>query len=398
MARGEATPGMATQGGGDGNGDLAELRRRLDEVDQSLLEALAARQRLIGEAARVKASAADFVRDPAREAAMLRRLKETARERGLDSFFVGHLFRQILDHSVRFQTDHLVGHHDPQRQGQHLTIAYQGTEGAYSHIACQHHFDARRPSPVYRGFDSFRQALEAVEAAAADYALLPIENTTAGSINEVYDLLHEKRLWLVGEEVLKVEHCLLGLQKVPLTHVRRIASHPQAIAQCSRFLTRLSHCRVESYTDTAMAARRLLEERDLSAAAIASEEAARLYGLEVLARDVADREDNFTRFVAVAREPVRPDLRIPCKTSLAFVTLHEQGALARCLDVLASHGLNLTKLESRPLYGAAWKYLFYADFEGNVADPKVDAALSELEGLTRQMRVLGSYPVSVVGQ
>jgi len=384
----------------DGTAGLGALRRRLDEVDGQLIEALAARQRLIGEAARVKAEGADFVRDPGREASLLAERKESARQAGLDSFFVGHLFRQILDHSVRFQTDHLVGHHAAGDGGRHLTIAYQGTDGAYSHIASQHHFDARRLTagaapPVHQGYETFRQVVEAVEEGGADYALLPIENTTAGSINEVYDLLAEKKLWLVGEEVLKVEHCLLALQKVPLSHVHRIASHPQAIAQCSRFLARLPHARVESYADTAMAARRLVEERDLSAAAIASDEAARLYGLEVLARDVANQEGNYTRFVAVARQPVRCDLRIPCKTSLAFVTLHEQGALARCLNVLAAHGLNLTKLESRPLYGSAWKYQFYADFEGNVADPAVDRALSELEGMTRQMRVLGSYPASV---
>lgn len=396
-----------------GDGGLSGLRDRLDEVDQRLLDALASRQRLIGEAARVKAAEADFIRDPEREAAMLRRLKAAAREKGLDSFFVAHLFRQILDHSVRFQTDHLVPHPDSGRADRPLTVAYQGTEGAYSHIAAQHHFQNRQQlnagrvpdgvgvadaPPVYQGHGTFRDALESVEAGAADYALLPIENTTAGSINEVYDLLSEKRLWLVGEEVLKVEHCLLALEKVPLTHVRRVASHPQAIAQCSAFLDRLrrqSDCRVESYADTAMAARRLLEERDLSSAAIASEEAARLYGLQVLARDIANQEGNYTRFVAIAPQPVRPDLRVPSKTSLAFVTVHEQGALARCLHVLAEHGLNLTKLESRPLYGSAWKYSFYADFEGNTADPKVDHALSDLEPLTRQLRVLGSYPASV---
>ncbi len=413
----------------DATGDgLAGLRERLDEVDQQLLDALASRQRLIGEAARVKAAEADFIRDPEREAAMLRRLKAAAREKGLDSFFVTHLFRQILDHSVRFQTDHLVAHPDAGRSDRPLTVAYQGTEGAYSHIAAQHHFQNRphfrnsqglqaaagaprdaaggrgrpaAPSPVYQGHATFRSALEAVEAGAADYALLPIENTTAGSINEVYDLLSEKRLWLVGEEVLKVEHCLLALEKIPLTHVRRVASHPQAIAQCSAFLEKLSRrsdCRVESFTDTAMAARRLVEERDLSSAAIASEEAARVYGLEVLARDIANQEGNYTRFVAIAPQPVRPDLRVPSKTSLAFVTLHEQGALARCLQVLADHGLNLTKLESRPLYGSAWKYLFYADLEGNTADPKVDHALSDLEPLTRQLRVLGSYPASVTAE
>jgi chorismate mutase/prephenate dehydratase len=142
-----------------------------------------------------------------------------------------------------------------------------------------------------------------------------------------------------------------------------------------------------------MAARRVRDERDLSLAAIASAEAARLYGLTILRRGIANQDANYTRFVAVARQPVRPDPRVPAKTSLAFVTVHEHGALARCLDVLARHGLNLTKLESRPLYNSPWQYRFYLDFEGNAADPEVDRALAELEPLTRQMRVMGSYPV-----
>lgn len=374
----------------DGNDELARLRGELDRVDRDLLAALAARQRLVEEAARVKESGADFLRDPGREEAMLARLREAARELGLDGFHVAALFRQILDHSVRYQADRLHGHHAA--GGEALVVAYQGTDGAYSHLAAQRHFSGRKREVEYRGHDSFRDAVEAVEEGAADAALLPIENTTAGSINEVYDLLAERDLWIVGEEVLAVDHCLVALSPVPLSHVRRIASHPQALAQCTRFLRSLPHCTVESYVDTAMAARRVRDEQDLSLAAIASAEAARLYGLVVLRRGIADQEGNFTRFVAVARRPVRPDPRVAAKTSLAFVAVHERGALARCLAVLARHGLNLTKLESRPLLASPWQYRFYLDFEGSVADPEVDRALAELEPLTRQLRVLGSYP------
>lgn len=371
--------------------ELERLRGELDRVDRDILAALAARQRLVEEAARVKESGADFLRDPAREQEMLARLREGARELGLDGFHVTALFRQILDHSVRFQTDRLHGHHAA-GEARPLVVAYQGTDGAFSHLAAQRHFSGRKQEVEYRGHDTFTGAVEAVEEGAADTALLPIENTTAGSINEVYDLLAERDLWIVGEEVLAVDHCLVALSPVPLSHVRRIASHPQAIAQCGRFLRSLVHCTVESYTDTAMAARRVRDEQDLSLAAIASAEAARLYGLSVLRRGIADQEGNFTRFVAVARQPVRPDPRVPAKTSLAFVTVHEHGALARCLDVLARHGLNLTKLESRPLLASPWQYRFYLDFEGNAGDPAVDRALAELEPLTRRLRVLGSYP------
>ncbi len=373
-------------------GDLAGLRAGIDRVDREILDALAARQRLVDQAARVKTAGTGSVRDPVREQDLLARLREGARERALDGFFVTSLFRQILDHSVRFQTDRLAGHGEPADR-EPLRVAYQGGEGAYSHLAAQHHFGARRRPVEYRGNDSFRAAVEAVEEGRADVALLPIENTTAGSINEVYDLLAARDLWLVGEEVLAVEHCLVALAPVPLSDLRWIASHPQAIAQCGAFLHGLPHCTVESYVDTALAARRVRDEGDPTRAAIASAEAARLYGLAVLRRGIADQPANFTRFVAVARQPVRCDPRVPAKTSLSFATLHEEGALARCLEVLARHRLNLTKLESRPLYNSPWEYLFYADFEGNAADPDVDRALAELEALTRHLRVLGSYPM-----
>lgn len=383
------TEGRAAGGGGEG---LERLREELDRVDGTILAALAERHRLIEETARVKAAEADFLRDPAREEALLARLRERARTLGLDGFWVTGLFRQIVDHSVRFQTDHFSGHHAAPGV-RPLVVAYQGADGAYSHLAAQRHFAGRPQGLELRGFATFAEAAEAVEAGEADSALLPIENTTAGSINEVYDLLAERELWLVGEEVLKVDHCLAALSPVPLGQVRRVLSHPQALAQCSEFLRGLSHVTVEAYADTAMAARRVRDEQDLSLAAVASEEAARLYGLAVLRRGIANQEANYTRFVAVARQPVRPDPRVPAKTSLAFVTVHEEGALARGLEVLARHGLNLTKLESRPLFESPWQYRFYLDFEGSTADPEVDRALAELEPLTRHLRVLGSYPL-----
>jgi chorismate mutase/prephenate dehydratase len=381
--------GATHTGGGEG---LDRLRAELDRVDGAILAALAERHRLIEETARVKAAGVSFLRDPAREEALLARLRERARTLGLDGFWVSGLFRQIVDHSVRFQTDHFTGHHAAPGE-RPLVVAYQGTDGAYSHLAAQRHFAGRPQGLELRGFETFAGAAEAVEAGEADNALLPIENTTAGSINEVYDLLAQRDLWLVGEEVLKVDHCLAALSPVPLTEVRRVLSHPQALAQCSDFLRGLAHVTVEAYADTAMAARRVRDEQDPSLAAVASEEAARLYGLAILRRGIANQEGNYTRFVAVARQPVRPDPRVPAKTSLAFVTVHEHGALARCLEVLARHGLNLTKLESRPLFDSPWQYRFYLDFEGNAAEPDVDRALAELEPLTRHLRMLGSYPL-----
>lgn len=372
---------------------LQDLRKALDDIDAQLLSDLLRREQAVAEISRLKAEGAHGVRDVAREEALLARLAERGRAAGLDPHYVTRLFREILDHSVRHQVEHLADRDNPQRAAQKtLVVGYQGAEGAYSYLAAHRHFGPRGVDVTVRGFDSFLEMLEAVREGAADHAMLPIENTTAGSINEAYDLLARMNLSLVGEEIQKVEHCLLALEEVPLARIHRIYSHPKALDQCTDFLRELRHCHVESYTDTAMAARKVRDDQDLSQAAIASEEAAQLYGLKILRRDLANQRENYTRFVVVAREPVRYDPRIACKTSIIFATRHEEGALLNCLNTLAAHHLNLTKLESRPRPNNAWEYLFYVDFEGNVADAGVQTALQALAAQTNLLKVLGSYP------
>jgi 3-deoxy-7-phosphoheptulonate synthase len=234
--------------------------------------------------------------------------------------------------------------------------------------------------------------LEAVKSGAAQYGMLPVENTSAGSSNEAYDLLARMNLPVVGEEILSVDHCLVALEEVPVSHIRRVFSHPQALAQCSNFLSGLHHCAIESCTDTALAVKKIQNEGDNTQAAIASEEAASLNGLVVIRRNIANLKENYTRFLVVARESVQYDLGIACKTSLIFGTRDEKGALLKCLNVLVTHAINLTKLESRPRPNVPWEYMFYLDFEGNTSDAKVKAALQELKVNTSYMKVLGSYP------
>jgi chorismate mutase / prephenate dehydratase len=373
--------------------DLKQLREALDEVDQRLLGALADRHGLILQVARLKAEGDQRIRDPLREEDVLTRLVEIGRQAGLDGWFVTRLFREILDHSVRVQQEHLADLHNPDRGTRpNILVAYQGGEGSYSQMTAMRHFGARDADVVYQGFDTFQAMLEAVRDDRADYGVLPIENTTAGSINESYDLLARMDLALVGEEIQRVDHCLVALEQVPLSAIRRVYSHPQALAQCGEFLASLHNCHVEAFSDTALAVAKIKQEHDLSQAAIASEEAARLYGLPILKRDIANQKQNYTRMVVVARKPARYDARIPCKTSLIFATRHEEGALARCVNLFAEHGLNLTKLESRPRPNTPWEYLFYVDFEGNLVDEHVQAALKELASRTSYLKVLGSYP------
>jgi chorismate mutase / prephenate dehydratase len=372
---------------------LDEIRKTIDRLDQTIVKALGERQRIVRQVLADKLERSDEIRDHDREEILLEKIRKIAAEEGMDPYFLEQLFREIIQHSVRFQTHALVDHQNDKSEEQTVKVAYQGTDGAFSHQAAMRHFEQRYSNVECIGFTRFDQAAKAVEDGDVDVAILPIENTTAGSINDTYDILAEKDLFIIGEEVLRVIHCLMAPENVQISNIRRILSHPQAIAQCSRFLAGLTRCHVESYFDTAMAARKVKDDGDLSQAAIGSAYAAEIYGLEILKRDLANQPENFTRFVVVSREPVICDPQLNCKTSLIFATIDERGALLKCLNILGDSGVNMTKLESRPRLGHPWQSLFYLDVEGNKEDPRISDALQKLEKKAQYLKVLGSFPV-----
>lgn len=276
---------------------------------------------------------------------------------------------------------------------QELLVGYQGTAGAYSELAARRHFASAEPPVRCVGYHSFSDMLKALQVGEVDFAVLPIENSIAGSINESYDLLAKMGLFLVGEEFQPIAHCLIGAADVPVGDIRRVYSHPVALAQCRMFLETLEDCHVEAFVDTAMAVEKVKQDGDPTQAAIASEQAAALHQLPILRREIADHPENYTRMVIVSREPAHYDPSVPCKTSLIFSTVHEQGALARCIAIFAERGLNLTKIESRPKPDTPFEYIFYMDFEGNIDREATKAALEELNKVTTFLVVLGSYPI-----
>lgn len=368
---------------------LSGLRKSLDDIDAVIVSALGERARLARQIAVVKSDGDGPVRDVDRETALLQHRSAFGERVGLDPGFVRRIYREILDDSVRRQHDALQT--APEAKQQELRVAYQGTEGAYGHQAsCQHFGVASRPVAL-KAYPTFRQMLEAVLEGHADRGVLPIENTTAGSVNEAYDLLLKFNLAIVGEEIVDVRHCLLGVSDVPIESLKAIHSHPQALSQCSEFLSGLSGCEQVAAANTALAARKVKEVGDATQAAIASEEAGAHFGLQVLRRGIANEPMNYTRFVVVAGTPVDCDPRIAAKVSIVLATRHEHGALVRCLNVIADEGLNLTKLESRPRAGVPWEYVFYIDLEGHVAEPRMQAALAQLAARTLFLKVLGCY-------
>lgn len=371
--------------------DLSKLRKLIDDLDKRIIDSLAERHNVVRQVISSKIESTKTIRDLDREAKLLQKIRTMASESGLDPYFAETLFRDVIFQSVRYQTHSLVDHQNNKSADEQITVAYQGTDGAYSHQAALRFFADRYSHTKTIGYHSFEQAAEAVEKGEAEVAVLPIENTTAGSINNTYDLLFEKNLHIIGEEVLKISHCLLTIAPVPPENIRRIVTHSLGITQCSKFLNSLSRCKIESFPDSAMAAVQIKKEEDLSQAAIASPYAAELYGLHIQKEHIANNEENYTRFVIVSKNAVDVDPQLPCKTSLVLATSNEKGSLIRCLKIIDELGINMSKLESRPNQGKPWQYLFYLDIDGNANDMAIKKAIKEIEKNAAFLKVLGCY-------
>ena len=371
--------------------DVAGLRQDLDEVDDGIVRLIAQRHDIISAIAEVKEHGDAGIQDAERERQVLDGVAAAAADLGVSASLVRRIFRELISDSVAQQARRLNG-----EPGGRVRVAFQGVAHAYSDAAAQKYLAGRGLDGDLTGYRTFREAAAALLGGQADLAVLPIENTTAGSINEVYALLREHELFIIGEETWKVDHCLAAVSEVPLTSLTRILSHPQGLEQCSQFLLSVPQAAPTSYFDTAEAMSAVARDGDPATAAIGSADAASAYGLVVLRHNISDRTDNYTRFVVLSRTGAPVDLRVPCKTSLILVTGHEEGDLLRCLQVLSGSGHSMTKLESRPRPGRPWEYMFFVDFEGNAADPRTAAALDELRAAALYVKILGSYPAKAL--
>jgi chorismate mutase/prephenate dehydratase len=279
-----------------------------------------------------------------------------------------------------------VPHKKPKAGKQKVKVAFQGERGAYSESAVYAFFGKKAEVKPCR---DFKAVFESVENHEAQFGVVPIENSLEGSVNQTYDLFLKYDLKVCGEVIVKIDHCLIANPSTRLEAVKAVYSHPQALAQCRSFLERLGRELIPTY-DTAGSVKMLKEKGLKDAAAVASERAAELYGMKVLARDIADNPENYTRFFVLSKEdsPVTGK----DKTSIIFSAAHAPGSLYHALGEFASRKINLTKIESRPTKQTAWEYNFYLDFEGHRSEERCAAALKALEKYATFIKILGSYP------
>ena len=376
--------------------ELNDIRSRIDAIDDELVQLFARRMDCAREIAEAKRQIAKPVRDHARERAILNRLTAAAGEEYAP--YVKALYTHIFDLSSSYQTTlrqqpgplagtiaEALANTRGKRLPEHALVACQGTEGAYGQQACERLF----PYPDILYFDSFDGVFAAVEKGMCRYGILPIENSTAGSVTQVYDLMEKHRFYIVGAQKLRIDHRLMRKNTDGSTPIAEVVSHEQALRQCSRFLAAHPEIKTTVMPNTAVAAQFVAESPREDLAVIASKACAGLYGLRVAEDDISDSSNNYTRFICISRQAeIYPQAR---KVSLMLNLAHEPGSLNAVVSRLALAGVNLLKLESRPIPGREFEFRFFFDMTASVTDPDVVRLLSELEAHCERFVFLGCY-------
>lgn len=373
--------------------DLLELREQIDVIDRQIVSLYEQRMDICGKVAEYKIETGKKVFDRQREMEKLASVKALTHNE-FNSHGVEELFEQIMSMSRKLQYQMLSQHGSMGRlpfigveelEKNRARVVFQGAEGAYSQAAMTRYFGEQIQS---FHVDTFRDAMSAIDEGSADFAVLPIENSTAGIVSEIYDLLVEFENYIVGEQIIQVRHCLLGVPGTKIEDIHAVYSHPQSLMQSSRFLAGYDWKQI-SMQNNAFAAQKVAAEGDRSQAAIASEYAAKVYGLQVLRQGVNQEQDNSTRFIIVTNQKIfRKDAG---KVSICFELPHQSGSLYHMLSHFIYNNLNLCRIESRPIEDRSWEYRFFIDFEGNLADSAVKNALRGLRDEARNMKILGNY-------
>jgi chorismate mutase/prephenate dehydratase len=374
--------------------DLQQMREEIDSIDSQLVQLFEKRMEITSNVARYKIETGKKVLDPEREKQKLEAISKLVQKEE-NKHGINELFTQIMADSRKGQYMLLEAMGQTLREDYEAVdrintegcrVVYQGVPGAYQYIAMRRFFGNNVDN---FNVPTFRNSMEALRDGKADYAVLPIENSTAGIVSEVYDLLQEFNNYIVAEEYIKIEHALLGIKGTDLNEVTAVYSHPQGLMQCQKFLDNHKNWMQYGEKNTAACAKKIVEDGDRTHVAIASVEAAEIYGLEVLEEKINTQDNNTTRFVIVSNK--RRFIKDAKKVSISFETGHTAGCLYDMLSHIIYNGLNMIKIESRPIEGKPWQFRFFIDFLGNIDDPAVMNALRGIEEEALSIKLLGNY-------
>lgn len=371
--------------------DLLAIRDKITTLDSELLTLLANRRQLSADVAQFKLNTHRPIRDKNRERELLDLLIEKGKNVGLDGFYISRIFQMIIEDSVLTQQAILQQHLNA-TPNESARIAYLGPKGSYSHIATRQYAARHFDTFVDCTCQKFDDIFTLVDTGQADYGLLPIENTSSGAINDVYDLLQTTSISIVGEIRIPINHALLTSVDSNPEELQTIYSHPQPFQQCSHYLNQYPNWKIEYCESTAAAMEKVALAQSPHVAAIGSEAGGSLYGLKPLANNLANQQINVTRFIVIARKAIDVSDQVPAKTTFLMATGQQAGALVDALMILKKYYIIMTKLESRPINGTPWEEMFYIDVQANLRDINMQKALHDLSQTTRSLKILGCYP------
>jgi chorismate mutase/prephenate dehydratase len=350
---------------------LEELRGKIDETDTNIVKLIAERIRIAQEIGEEKKKRGKQIDDKEREKGVLENIKSLARDENISQEVIERIYREIVTACKRTQGKE---------------VAFQGEVGAYSEEAAFQFFGS---SIITNPRESLDDVFKVVEQDDVQFGIVPVENSLEGSISRVYDLLLDSSLKVCGEIELRVSHCLIASPEARLDLIKRVYSHPQALAQCKTFLKHLG-CELIPTYDTAGSVKMIKEKGITDGGAIASARAAEIYEMKIIASEIEDAPNNFTRFFILSKEDSPPSGND--KTSIVFSVKHKPRALSEFLKEFAARNINLTKIESRPTRQKPWEYNFYLDFEGHREDKVPREVLENLDRTSLFLKILGSYP------
>ncbi|WP_295364598.1 prephenate dehydratase domain-containing protein [uncultured Succinivibrio sp.] len=379
--------------------DLLQCRDDIDSIDRQILDLLEKRMDVAKDIAEYKLSHNQGITDTSREHIKLQKLREQAKEHGLPASYISDLYKLIMKNTCSVEQQHIIAKANSSSIVRDTSIAHLGSTGSYSHVAAMRFLDGFKGKITASGCDTFEQIVGQVETGKVEFGVLPIENSSSGSINDVLDVIQNTTASIVGELFVPIDHAILGNTTAKLEDITDVYSHPQPVAQCSNWLKDILPKATIHYTKATSEAMNII--RDMNSphhVAIGSHMAASYYNLVPIVDNIANNTNNYTRFIVISMTPIVVPSTIPAKTSLSFgVQKYTPGSLISVLNEISKHQMNVTKIISRPRLDKnkeTWEEIFFADIEGNLSSPEMQDILEDVKPFTSSLKVLGCYPNS----
>lgn len=375
------------------NNALIDLRKKIISIDEKILKFLYERKQVTIKIAKEKIKINKPIRDVKRENDLIQHLTIIGKKYNLNINYIDSIFKCIINYSIFTQNKVLQKQSRTIKNNEKVKFSFLGPKGSYSHIASLEYIKKNFKESIELSCFSFKEVLKCVENNEADIGILPIENNNSGAINDVYDLLKNTNLSIIGELLLPINHCLLTKKKQELKEIKKVYSHPQSFQQCSNFISFFKKWKLEHTDSTASAMKIVALSKDYTIAALGNEKSGSFYNLTAIKKNIANYKKNITRFIILSAIPIYALQNLPSKTTLIMSINYKSGSLVKALNIIQKNNLSMSKIISRPMSENTWEENFYIDIKSNLFSKKMQKSLNELYIVTKSLKILGCYPI-----